>query len=178
MEGDEAYATDLTFIRKMERPTLQYAVSMFTTKAGRVENKSRPSVGLTGLHTSVQAPPAPAVADMEARLTATLDARLSAMESRLQARAPRKSTSSDQYCHQFMFTGKCKYGDKCKFPHKTKSKGCAECGGPHDVAKCPKRTIAALEARIAKLEAQGSRIAELEAQLADAELASIVRKAP
>ena len=98
------------------------------------------------------------------------------MESRLQSRTPRKG--GDQFCHQFMYTGKCKYGDKCKFPHKTKKGGCAECGGPHDVSKCPKRTIASLEARIAELEAQGSRIAELEAQLADAELASVVRKAP
>ena len=53
-------------------------------------------------------------------------------------------------CFQWRDTGKCRFGDKCRFVHAL-SGGCAECGGEHDVKDCPKKRISQLEAKVAKL---------------------------
>jgi hypothetical protein len=95
-----------------------------------------------------------------------------------------KHQKSVKSCWGFLRTGKCKFGDACKFSHTTKSTGgCAECGGPHDVSKCDKRRAKMaehrFEARIAHLEsAQAVEAAPFDGAVVDLELASVGGSVP
>ena len=87
-------------------------------------------------------------------------------------------------CWDFMGTGKCRRGDRCKFDHPAgPGDGCYGCGSAdHGIGSCPEkrtgRRAANQEKVEAKLAAQSTELKELKAQLAAAQPAAAGQTAP
>lgn len=153
VEVDPEFKTEVALLRKMEKLTVEYAIDQVTKAALRIEGDRKrgrlPKGGLTGLEADVDL------------------GELTAMAARV----------ANGVCRQFLKKGSCAYGRRCKFLHAAPERGgCAECGGPHDVAECPDRAehspaadkrAASASSSLPPLGALEARIADLERSLAE-----------
>ena len=152
------FSTDVAYLKRLKNPSLEHVMSQLNAVARGDELRVGGARPLSGLHASAEA---------DLQVQEQTEAGPHASEARVKGAGgargkPRRRVP--QPCHQFASTGSCSYGENCRFEHRPPTGGCAECGGPHDVSRCPAK-VKRLEARIAQLEARGVADPELVAQL-------------